>query len=258
MPKWWSWIAPVIIVLVVMSFIPLAMIYHARSSRSPAPRTSIIPDMDNQPKYRAQAANPLFTDQRAMRPPVAGTVARGMLAADSHLSLGVVGEEWVTDFPPELEIDAPFMARGQERYNVFCAPCHGLDGYGNGMISQRAEQLGEGTWIAPLSYHTPTVRERPVGHIYNTITNGIRTMPAYGAQVPIADRWAIVAYVRALQLSQYASLEDVPAEQREVLRLQAEAQPVDGAAEQDEAAGGEEASADAAAEPNGEGGEQDG
>ncbi len=258
MPKWWGWIAPVIIVLVVLSFIPLAMIYYARSSRSPEPKPSIIPDMDNQPKYRAQASNPLFTDQRAMRPPVAGTVARGMLATDTHLYLGVVGEQWAEGFPPELEIDASFMARGQERYDIFCATCHGLDGDGNGMISQRAEQLAEGTWIAPLSYHTPTVRERPVGHIYNTITSGIRTMPAYGTQVPVEDRWAIVAYVRALQLSQYASLSDVPAEQREALKLQAEALPPDGTADQEEAAGGEEASTDAATEPDAEGGGQDG
>jgi mono/diheme cytochrome c family protein len=258
MPRWWGWIAPVIAVLAVVSLIPLAMLYYARSSLTPAHRTSIIPDMDNQPKYRAQAANPLFTDQRAMRPPVAGTVARGMLADDSHLNLGVVGEHWATDFPAELEIDAPFLLRGQERYNVFCAPCHGLDGYGNGMISQRAGQLAERAWIAPLSYHTPTVRERPVGHLYNTISNGIRTMPAYSTQVPVKDRWAIVAYLRALQLSQYAGLEDIPAEQREALRLQAEEQQTGDGEDQSRAAEGEDPITEEEAEPDEAGGEQDG
>lgn len=224
MPKWWGWITPAIITLTVLSLIPLALIYYARSVRSPEPRVSVIPDMDNQPKYRTQAANPLFADQRAMRPPVEGTVARGMLAASDQLNLGITDGAWASGFPAEIEFSAALLERGQERFDIFCATCHGLDGYGNGMVSQRAEELAEGTWIAPLSYHTPTVRERPVGHLYNTITNGIRSMPAYGTQISVKDRWAIVAYVRALQLSQFATLDDVPAAQRESLVRQAAAE----------------------------------
>jgi hypothetical protein len=93
-----------------------------------------------------------------------------------------------------------------------------LAGYGDGMVAKRADELMEATWVPPSSFHTELVRSRPVGHLYNTITNGIRNMPAYGPQIPEHDRWAIVAYVRALQLSQNADVSDVPAELRSSLR----------------------------------------
>lgn len=93
---------------------------------------------------------------------------------------------------------------------MFCAPCHGLSGYGNGPVAIRAEELEQGTWTPPASFHTELVRERPAGHIFNTISNGIRNMPAYGPQIPVEDRWAIVAYVRALQRSRDAKISDLP------------------------------------------------
>jgi mono/diheme cytochrome c family protein len=110
------------------------------------------------------------------------------------------------------------VRRGKERFAIFCAPCHGLDGYGDGPVAKRAQALQEGTWVPPSSYHTDLVRQRPVGFIFNAITHGIRNMPAYGAQIPVADRWAIVSYVRALELSQDATVNDVPAELRDQLR----------------------------------------
>jgi mono/diheme cytochrome c family protein len=172
--------------------------------------------MDRQDNVRGQKANPLFADGRAMRPPVAGTVARGELREDGWLYRGVVGDDWAAGFP--VEVTASTLSRGRERYEVFCTPCHGMSGYGDGIVAKRAENLQEGTWVPPSSFHTDLVRTRPVGHLYNSITNGIRNMPAYGSQIPVEDRWAIVAYVRALQRSQNARIEDVPEELRPNLR----------------------------------------
>jgi len=101
-------------------------------------------------------------------------------------------------------VDEALLKRGQERFNIYCAVCHGADGYGNGPVNARALELSEGTWTAAASLHTDLVRGRPVGQLYNTINNGIRTMPAYGSQIPVADRWAIVGYVRALQRAGHA------------------------------------------------------
>jgi mono/diheme cytochrome c family protein len=132
--------------------------------------------------------------------------------ADAAFAEGRVGGEWVSAFP--LAVDADLLARGRERYGIFCAPCHGLAGYGDGIVHERALALAEGGWTPPSNLHTDLVRERPLGQLYNTIGAGIRNMPAYGPQIPPRDRWAIVAYVKALQLSQHARLEDLPAEER--------------------------------------------
>jgi mono/diheme cytochrome c family protein len=102
--------------------------------------------------------------------------------------------------------------------DIYCSPCHGLAGYGDGMVAKRAEELQEGTWTPPSSMHSDLIRVRPAGQLFNTITNGIRNMPAYGQQISVEDRWAIVAYVRALQRSQAATVEDVPRDLRTSLR----------------------------------------
>ena len=227
-PKWFGWIGPIIALLVVLSFVPLVMIYLHRATHSPDPRISIIPDMDSQEKFKTQSLNLLFADHRAMRPRIAGTVAVGMVESDDHFYRGIDNGRWATTFPKQVPLNAELMARGQERFSIYCAPCHGLDGSGNGIVSLRAEKLAEGTWVPAANYHTDTVRNRPVGHVFNTITNGIRTMPAYGTQIPPADRWAIVAYLRALQLSQDASLADVPADKRTELENQAAAESPQG------------------------------
>ena len=124
----------------------------------------------------------------------------------------MVGEEWIEAIP--VPVTLQLMERGRDRFDIFCSPCHGLAGGGDGMTAKRAEELQEGTWTPPASFHTELIRGRPVGHLFNTISNGIRNMPAYGPQIPVTDRWAIVAYVRALQRSQWASVDDVPPELR--------------------------------------------
>jgi mono/diheme cytochrome c family protein len=205
-----------LLIAFVLGLIPLALVARDRASPSPRPRVQVVPDMDSQPKFKTQKANPLFADGRAMRPPADGAVARGQAALDDRLERGREGDDWVADLP--VPVTAALLERGRERYAVFCAPCHGLSGYGDGMVARRADRLQEGTWSPPSSLHDATVRGRPAGHLFNSITNGIRTMPAYGPQMPVPDRWAVVAYVRALQRSQNAGVADVPAEQLPSLR----------------------------------------
>ncbi|MBK8231707.1 MAG: cytochrome c [Candidatus Eisenbacteria bacterium] len=203
-----NWIMPVVLTLTCLAIIPFALIARARATKFDKPRVHWIPDMDNQAKYKAQSANPIFADGRAMRPAVPGTVARGELRTDTHFYQGVVAGTWATTYP--MPVTETVMKRGRERYDIYCAPCHGLDGAGQGVVAVRADRLAQGTWTPPSSYHTEVVRGRPVGHLFNTITNGIRNMPAYGPMLPESDRWAVVAYVRALQRSQNSTLGDVP------------------------------------------------
>ncbi len=212
MPRWVKYVA---LILVALSWVPFALIARERVTKHPYSRILILPDMVKQPKYKPQRTNVLYADTRADRRPVEGTVARGSVRDDDALHLGKVNGQWITAMP--IEVTAAVMHRGQQRFNIYCQPCHGLAGAGDGMIAKRADALQEGTWTPPSSYHTDLVRSRPVGHIFNTITNGIRNMPAYAEQIPVGDRWAIVAYVRALQRSQDARIADVPPElQRQV------------------------------------------
>lgn len=210
------WILLATLIAVSVSWIPLALIARDRTSTSTSPRMSLIPDMDSQQKFKAQSKNTLFADGRAARRPVEGTVARGNLRLDKAFHTGNVDGEWILAIP--IRIDDRMMARGQERFNIYCAPCHGLDGAGNGPVAHRADALQEGTWVPPTSMHTDVVRQRPAGHLFNSITNGIRNMPSYGGQIEEADRWAIVAYIRALQRSQNARVDDVPTEYQQTLR----------------------------------------
>jgi mono/diheme cytochrome c family protein len=200
----------VLTLLATAALIPLACVARARVVHSPLPRLHLVPDMDNQGRFEAQQENPLFADRRAMRPPVAGTVARGELAEDERYHRGLDRGEYVRELP--VPLTGAVLRRGQERYGIFCAPCHGLAGYGDGIVAVRAEERQQGLWVPPASLHEEPALSRRAGHLYNTITHGIRKMPAYGAQIDVADRWAIVAYLRALQRSQHASLADVPPE----------------------------------------------
>ncbi len=214
MPRW---TINLMLVAALLTMIPLALIAkHRHVLHGNRTRLSVIPDMDKQPRFTAQEPNGFFADGRSARSEPAGTVARGALMADDRLHRGLDGDNWVSDFP--MDLDAELLARGRERYDIFCAPCHGYSGHGDGMVNERAMALAEGTWIPPTNLHDRVVRERPVGHLYNSITEGIRRMPAYGPQIATEDRWAIVAYLRALQLSQNANIDDVPAEQRDRLR----------------------------------------
>jgi mono/diheme cytochrome c family protein len=200
----------VLLVLIALSWIPLALIAKSRATDSTSPRIQVIPDMDNQPKFKTQTANPLFADGRAMRAPVDGAIPAGVASGDETIATGRRGEAFLARSP--LPVTAASMRRGQERFGIFCAPCHGLGGAGNGAVSQRADRLAEGTWTPPTDLAGQLVRERPDGEIFNTIKHGIRNMPGYGPQIPVEDSWAIVAYVRALQLSRNATLDDVPSE----------------------------------------------
>lgn len=137
--------------------------------------------------------------------PVVNTVARGMLREDEHLYQGKIDGQLTDIFP--MPVTAAVMARGQERFNIFCAPCHGRTGQGNGMIVQRG-------FRTPPSFHEERLRSAPGGYFFDVQTNGFGAMSDYAAQVPVADRWAIAAYMRALQLSQRATVDDVPMDRR--------------------------------------------
>lgn len=213
MPRW---VGLAFAVLASLGLLPFACAYRARYTPRPQPRVHLVLDMDNQPRFEAQQANPLFADGRAMRPWPEGTVPRGGLVGDDRVASGRDGDGWVGTIP--IPVDESLMRRGRERYDIFCSPCHGLAGHGDGIVARRAERLQEGGWVPPSSFHQDLIRARPDGHLFNVVTNGIRTMPAYGSQIPVRDRWAIVAYVRALERSQRARLEDVPAELRAKLR----------------------------------------
>lgn len=162
-------------------------------------------DMHDPPRYRAQGSSDFFSDGRVNRPVVEGTVARGQLRADTKFYQGREGGEFVKTLPVELTKD--LVKRGQERYNIYCSPCHGMVGDGEGMVVQRG-------FRHPPSFHLERMRELPVGHYYDVITNGFGAMSSYASRIPVKDRWAIVAYVRALQLSQNATMQDVPEAER--------------------------------------------
>lgn len=215
-----TWLMRTISVMVWASLIPLLYIAMLRQEPSRHPRLSIIPDMDKQQKFTAQASNPLFADGRAMRLYPVGTVPHDTKSLDEHLYSGIVNGQWAVNFP--MPVTPELMTRGKRQYNIYCSPCHGLSGYGDGIIAKRAEKLANAgisgmTWVPPKSLQDPDTRMRPVGHIFNTITNGIRTMPPYGGQISVEDRWAIILYVRALQRSQNATLDELPAAEREKL-----------------------------------------
>jgi mono/diheme cytochrome c family protein len=209
MPRW---VGSALVVLATLALLPFACIYKARQSHSPLPRIHLVQGMDNQPRYVSQQVNPFFADTREARPPVAGSIARGHLQSDDGISKGLRDGKWIEAFP--VPITAKLLRRGSERFQIYCAPCHGLAGYGDGIVAVRADRSQEGTWVPPTSVHDVTVLARPVGHLYNTITNGVRTMPSYGSQIPVDDRWAIVAYVRALQRSRHAPASVLTADER--------------------------------------------
>ncbi|MGH7790085.1 MAG: c-type cytochrome [Candidatus Binatia bacterium] len=165
-------------------------------------------DMHDQPKYEPFERSHFFDDQRASRPLVPGTVARGHLRDDVVLYTGASAAGPVALNP--LPVTSELLRRGHERYDIYCSPCHDRVGTGLGMIVQRG-------YKQPTSLHDERLRRMPDGYFFQVMTNGFGTMPTYAPQVPVKDRWAIVAYIRALQLSQHATLADVPEEDRALL-----------------------------------------
>jgi mono/diheme cytochrome c family protein len=162
-------------------------------------------DMHDAPRYEPLEASTFFADGRSSRMLLANTVSRGSLREDRHLYEGIVNGQPAETFP--MPVTAEVMARGHERFNVFCSPCHGRTGEGDGMIVQRG-------FRKPPSYHEDRLRNAPVGYFFDVMTHGFGAMQDYSAQLPVPDRWAIAAYIRALQFSQRASIDDVPADRR--------------------------------------------
>jgi mono/diheme cytochrome c family protein len=162
-------------------------------------------DMHDQPRFKPLAKSDFYDDLRSARPPVEGTVARGQLHEDSYFYTGKIGNDPgdVLPFPASEEV----LSRGRQRFNIYCAPCHSRVGDGNGMIVQRG-------YRHPPSFHIDRLRKVPLGYFFDVMKNGFGAMPDYAAQVPPRDRWCIAAYIRALQLSQNATLTDVPPGQK--------------------------------------------
>jgi mono/diheme cytochrome c family protein len=204
----------VLLIIAAASTIPFAVAAYARESRSPLPRHHIIPDMDFQQKFKGQRENTFFADKRADRPQIEGTIAVGELRDDTHLYAGKVNGVFARTFPAAITVDEKTIAHGKERFGIYCTPCHGQVGEGDGMVAQRAASLAEGTWVPPSNMTDERVRLIPVGELFNTITNGVRNMPGYGRQIPAEDRWAIILYVRALQRSRAGTVADLSEQER--------------------------------------------
>lgn len=165
-------------------------------------------EMYNQPKMKPQEESAFFPDKLSTRPQVAGTVARGQLHEDDHFYRGKIDGEYAKTFPFEIEMSD--MERGRERFDIFCSPCHGRTAMGNGMIVQHG-------YRKPPSLHAKRARNLEVGYIFDVISNGYATMPSYADRIPPADRWRIIAYIRALQRSRNVRIDEIPARERERL-----------------------------------------
>ena len=157
--------------------------------------------MGTQPRYEPLSASGFFDDGSSARQLLPDTVARGSLRADEQLYTGKVDGQYVDTFP--FTVDRAVLNRGQQRFNIYCAACHGEVGDGNGLLVHRG-------FLPPPSFHQDALRNAPVGLFYDVITNGFGAMPSYNTQISVQDRWAIIAYVRALQLSQNANVENLP------------------------------------------------
>ncbi len=182
-------------------------VFGPRGKASRKPPIEIFSDMVRQPKIRPQTPSAFFSDGRASRPPVEGTVSRGSHFLDEPLNTGLI--TGTTNFVAinQLKVTDQLMARGQQRFQIYCSPCHGLQADGNGVV----KNFGLAT---TRSLHEPRIVQMGDGEIFSVISNGRNTMGAYGSQIPVEDRWAIVAYVRALQLAQLGQASDLPADQK--------------------------------------------
>jgi mono/diheme cytochrome c family protein len=211
------WLTSLILIGMSLAVLVVLGLLRSRTAKSPLPRVHLIQDMDNQVKSKTQKASEVFADGRTSRPRVLGTVQRGWLMADDHLyrgfsttvdaQTGAFKTTFLDGFPQQVKLDDALLKRGLFKFNTYCMTCHGYDGRGVGPTHYRANELQQNgvagmSWVAPTNLTDATIVARPDGHIFNTITNGIRNMGAYGSSIPDpTDRWAIVAYVRALQAS---------------------------------------------------------
>ena len=220
----WAGFTAFIVASTAFALIPFAIAAKARTSHSTEPHIHIFPDMDFQPKYKSDQAMDLFGDGRENRGEITGTVARGSLEADDLFYRGIEhspdGDHWTVKFPARLTINDQLIKRGRNRFEIYCTPCHGYDGRGTGAVPQRVAASG-GAWQARnlVDAGNPVAIHMPNGQLFNTISNGYNTMMGYAAQIPHADRWAIVLYVRALQRSQNASLDYIPPDHRSGIQM---------------------------------------
>jgi mono/diheme cytochrome c family protein len=245
------------LLVVLTGLIPAMVVLNMRAGFSTLPRLHVFFDMDFQPKKKAQQTTTIFADGRTMRPQVKGTVARGQLEEQDPYYLGydpaklAVSEDSETTKlvslqdskaaaapgttggadpaaaaqPPKLpfidklpiEVSEENMAIGRAKFETYCAACHGYAGYGDGLVHKRADALAQGYWLPPTSMHIDRVRAQPVGQIFHTITKGQGKMASYAAFLTPKERWAVVLYIRALQRSRNAEVEDVPVDQRSKL-----------------------------------------
>ncbi len=166
-------------------------------------------DMYDQPRYEALEKSDFFKDGRASRPLVAGTVQYQAPPADDVMHTGKQNGQLATELP--VTLTPALLERGHERFNIYCSVCHGRTGTGDGMIVQRG-------YRQPPTFHSDRLRGAPVGHFFDVMTNGFGAMPSYSLQVPVEDRWAIAAYIRALQLSQYAAVDQIPDDVKQQLK----------------------------------------
>ena len=191
--------------------VALAVGVGCRGNRSEQPPIHLQQNMDHQQRYDAQEASEYFRDGRAMRSPPPGTVAVGALKDDDHLYRGRgLDGRLIDQLPAGIRLDRALLDRGQQRFNIYCAPCHGESGNGNGIATRR----GGGFKVQPKNLHEERLLAMPLGYVFKVITEGQGTMLPYAAQIPVADRWAIAAWVRTLQVSQAASAAEVPEEVR--------------------------------------------
>ena len=224
LPKWLSLVG---ILVAIVLLLPPIMIFRAKGMVNRQPRLHFNPDMDYQDKFKSQTIGPisddesnshLFADMRAMRQPVVGSIPYGHLETDSHFFQGLKagvkptpGQEnladYATEFPADIEVNAKLLARGKQRFEIYCSACHGYAGQGDGLVNKRAMSLAadptsQTSWTTAKSLHDPAIKDlkqNPLGRLFNTISYGRGTMGPYKDQITPADRWAIVAYIKALQ-----------------------------------------------------------
>lgn len=176
-----------------------------RGTNSSKPPVHLNWNMDNQAYQRAQTPSDFFEDGRSARPPVANTIAIGELRDNEAFESGIQDGQYLTALPEGLELNETLLARGERQFDVYCAPCHSQVGDGQGAVPARAAAAGA-TWIVP-TFHDAQRQEYPVGRIFHVATDGFSTMSGYRSQVSAEDRWAIAAWVKALQLTQNAPAE---------------------------------------------------